>query len=61
MLLTLGVVLLISFLVSLISMRDFHADKEYGKIKSNLRKEQIRGGIVFKKGEKPKHYSSYSL
>ncbi len=59
----LGLVLLISLVLSVLSLRDYQGEKDRLRIKSEYEKARIKGGIVFSqdKGKKQtKHYSSYS-
>lgn len=58
----LAVVLLISFILALLSLRDYKGHSQYQKISSQLHKERIKGTIVLPSdGTKVgKHYSSYS-
>jgi len=52
----LGLILLASILLALVSMRDFDVPKE---LKKRIKAKKIKGTIVFFK-DKPRHYSSSS-
>lgn len=57
-----GAILLIALLLALFSMRDYTGNRQYNRIRGELRKERIKGTIVLPNdGTKVgKHYSSYS-
>lgn len=60
---TVGLVLFISFLLSLLSLRDYKGERESRRIKNEYDKARIKGGILFTKDKGKrniKHYSSYS-
>lgn len=60
MVITVIIVILLSFVFSLWSLRDFRGEKKTDEIRRKLKQERIKGGIVFMKNRKTKHYSSYS-
>ncbi|MEK9179735.1 MAG: hypothetical protein AAB893_04690 [Patescibacteria group bacterium] len=52
------IIILISFILSLWSLRDFRGEKNTAEIRRKLKQERIKGGIVFMKNRKVKHYFS---
>ncbi len=52
-----GLILLASFILAALSLRDYKGRREVDEITRNLRKEKIKGGIVFTENE-VKHYRS---
>jgi hypothetical protein len=53
-------VVVLAFVMSLFSLRDYNGDASVKKIRAKHRSQKIRGTIVVKKGNKTQHYSSYS-
>ena len=51
---------ILSLLLALWSLRDYKGEKQINKIKADLTKEKIKGGIVVDNKKKTTHYSSYS-
>lgn len=54
------IIILLSLILSFLSLRDFRGEGETNRIRSKLRQDQIKGGFVFMKNKKVKHYSSTS-
>jgi len=54
------IVAIVSLLLALFSLRDYKGEKQTNKIKANLNKEKIKGGIVLNNKKETTHYSSYS-